>query len=195
MPRAIMISMTIVIVTYLAANVAYLGVLSPVQMLASPAVAVTFANQTMGVMAWAMPVLIAISLILTLLYMTSNDIFFLIEMEGFGFASVLTMVFAGQCYLRYKEPNIKRPIKVPVALPFILFLISFSIVILTFFQKPTESLMALGLVAIGIVIYIVCVRWKHKPKVIQSNMDAVSIFIQKLLIVLPPDNADEVDWE
>lgn len=33
-------------------------------------------------------------------------------MEGFGFASVLTMVFAGQVYLRYKEPDLPRPIRV-----------------------------------------------------------------------------------
>ena len=53
-----------------------------------------------------------LQLILTMLYVSSKDIFFLIEMEGFGFASVLTMVFAGQVYLRYKEPNIPRPIQV-----------------------------------------------------------------------------------
>ena len=40
LPLAIFISMTIVIVVYLLANVAYLGVLSPLQMLSSPAVAV-----------------------------------------------------------------------------------------------------------------------------------------------------------
>lgn len=42
LPRAIMISMTVVIVTYLIANVAYLGVLSPAEMLLSPAVAVVY---------------------------------------------------------------------------------------------------------------------------------------------------------
>ena len=31
---------------------------------------------------------------------------------GFSFATVLTCVFAGQVYLRYKEPELKRPIKV-----------------------------------------------------------------------------------
>ena len=40
LPRAILISMVIVIVTYLIANVAYVAVLSPAQMLLSPAVAV-----------------------------------------------------------------------------------------------------------------------------------------------------------
>lgn len=40
LPLAIFISMTLVIIVYLLANVAYLGVLTPLQMLSSPAVAV-----------------------------------------------------------------------------------------------------------------------------------------------------------
>ncbi|XP_061183883.1 large neutral amino acids transporter small subunit 1-like isoform X2 [Saccostrea echinata] len=240
LPRAILISMTLVIVTYLIANVAYLGVLSPAEMLLSPAVAVSFGEYSMGIMAWLMPVLIAISvcgtmngcalsmsrlffvgaqnkqfptfmsmidvkrmtpspslfviLFLTMLYVSSKDIFFLIEMEGFGFASVLTMVFAGQIYLRYREPNIPRPIRVHIILPIILFLISFGIIVLTFYQKPKESFMALGLVAAGIFLYLIG-TWKHKPKEIADKLHSINIFIQKLLLVMPPDNSDDIDWE
>ena len=241
LPRAILISMTVVIITYLIANVAYVAVLSSTQMLSSPAVAVTFGDHTMGVMAWLMPILIAISvcgtmngcalgfsrlffvasqkgqmpafmgmiqqkrmtpspsllviLVLTLVYTSTGDIFFLIEMEGFGFASVLTMVFAGQCYLRYKEPNLERPIKLPIALPFTLCIISFLIVALTFYQKTKESLMALGIVVFGLFIYIICVLWKDKPKFIQEKMYVINTLVQKVLIVLPVDNPDEIDWE
>ena len=49
---------------------------------------------------------------LVLCFQSSGDIWYLIEMEGFGFATILTMVFAGQVYLRYKEPALHRPIKV-----------------------------------------------------------------------------------
>ncbi|KAK3099142.1 hypothetical protein FSP39_000073 [Pinctada imbricata] len=241
LPRAILISMTIVISTYIVANIAYVAVLTPYQMLQSPAVAVTFGDMTMGVMVWVMPVLIAVSvcgtmngcaltfsrlffvaaqnkqfpnfmgmidvknltpspsllviLVLTLLYTSSKDIFYLIEMEGFGFASVLTMVFAGQIYLRYKEPDLPRPIKLPIILPIVLFLVSLSIVILTFAQKPKESWMALGLVAIGVMLYIICVKWKSKPKGISEKMDKFTLLLQKVLVVIPPENPDEVDWE
>ena len=41
-----------------------------------------------------------------------EEIFYLIELMGFGFSTVLTAVFAGQIYLRYKEPDLHRPIKV-----------------------------------------------------------------------------------
>ncbi|XP_076446940.1 large neutral amino acids transporter small subunit 1-like [Babylonia areolata] len=241
LPRAIMISMCLVIVVYLVANVAYLGVLSPEQMTRSTAVAVTFAELTMGVMQWLMPVLIGISVLgtingtilsmsrlffigaqnnhmplfmsmiqykyltpatslfvilsLSLCFQMSGDIWYLIEMEGFGFATVLSMVFAGQVYLRYKEPNLHRPIKVPIVLPAILFLVSLAIVGLTFYQKVSESLTALLILAIGTVLYLLGNRWTTKPKSIQSKINAVNLFLQKLFLVVPQDDPDSLDWD
>ncbi|KAH9507791.1 Large neutral amino acids transporter small subunit 1 [Bulinus truncatus] len=241
LPLAIMISMITVICVYLITNIAYLAVLTPAQMLQSTAVAVTFAEHTMGVAQWIMPILIAISvcgtmngtalsmsrlffigaknnhmpmfmsmiqykfltpasslfiiLVLTLCFQSSNDIWFLIEMEGFGFASVLTLVMAGQVYLRYKEPNLPRPIKVPVALPAILFVISLAIVALTFYQKFIESLLALGLVGVGTVLYIIGNRWTNKPPSIQSKITSVNIFFQKLFLVVPQESEKDLNWD
>ncbi|KAL5011282.1 hypothetical protein ScPMuIL_009833 [Solemya velum] len=240
LPRAILISMTLVIVVYLIANVAYLGVLSPAHMLESPAVAVTFGDRTMGVMAWLMPILIAISvsgtvngialgmsrlfyigaqngqlpsvlsminykhyspqpsliiiLLMSLAYQFSGDIFFLIEMEGFGFATNLTFVFAGQVYLRYKKPDLPRSIKVPVFLPALLCLVSFAIVALTFYQKPHESVLALIIVMCGLVTYLLCCKWDGKPQFIENNMITVTTFIQKMMLVVQADDS-EVKWD
>ncbi|XP_059152557.1 large neutral amino acids transporter small subunit 1-like [Physella acuta] len=241
LPLAIMISMITVICVYLITNIAYLAVLSPAQMLQSTAVAVTFAEHTMGVMQWLMPILIAISvcgtmngtalsmsrlffigaknnhmpafmsmiqykfltpasslfiiLALTLCFQLSDDIWFLIEMEGFGFASVLTIVFAGQVWLRYKEPDMPRPIKVPIALPAVLCVVSLAVVALTFYQKTTESLLALGLVGVGTVLYIIGNRWTNKPESIQSKITFINIFFQKLFLVVPQANEKDIQWE
>lgn len=241
LPLAILISLTIVLVVYLITNIAYLAVLSPAQMLESTAVAVTFSKQTMGVVHWIMPILIAIStcgtlngiflsmsrlfytgavnnhmpmfmsmiqykfltpassllviLVVTLAFQTSNDIWFLIEMEGFGFATILTIVFAGQVWLRFKEPNLKRPIKMPIILPIILCCVSLAVVALTFYQKTKESLLALGLVGVGTVLYIIGNRWTTKPAVIQSKISGVNIFFQKLLLVVPPESEEDLHFD
>ncbi|KAK3597119.1 hypothetical protein CHS0354_021228 [Potamilus streckersoni] len=234
LPLAIGISMILVIVFYLMANVAYLAVLSPREMLLTPAVAVTFADSTMGVMRWLMPILIAISvcgtlngnaigfsrlfyvgakngqfpsviaminvkrftpmpsliviMVLSLLFQISPDIFYLIELDGFGFATVLVIVFAAQAYLRFKEPNLPRPIKLPIVLPIFLCLVSILIVILTFVQKPNESFLALGLLAGGVVLYLMAVKWKSKPMFVQEKMSKLTILVQKLLLVVVPDD-------
>ncbi|XP_069949305.1 Y+L amino acid transporter 2-like [Cherax quadricarinatus] len=61
MPRAIAISLSSVIVIYILTNVAYFAILTPEQMLTSTAVAVTFGNLTLGVMAWMIPIFVACS--------------------------------------------------------------------------------------------------------------------------------------
>ncbi|KAF6776169.1 hypothetical protein AHF37_04698 [Paragonimus kellicotti] len=65
LPIVIVLSMTIVTFIYLLANVAYLAVLSPFEILSSEkssaAIAVTFASRCMGVIAWVMPLFVSAS--------------------------------------------------------------------------------------------------------------------------------------
>ncbi|XP_071959289.1 b(0,+)-type amino acid transporter 1-like [Antedon mediterranea] len=61
LPLAILIGMPLVIVLYLLVNIAYFTVMSPLELLASDAVAVTLADRTLGVMAWIIPLFVCFS--------------------------------------------------------------------------------------------------------------------------------------
>lgn len=61
LPRAIYISLPLVTIVYVLANVAYFAVLTPGEIIESDAVAVTFGQRTLGVMAWIMPFSVALS--------------------------------------------------------------------------------------------------------------------------------------
>lgn len=61
LPRAIWISLPVIMSVYVFANVSYFTVLSPSELLQSEAVAVTFAQRSLGVMAWVMPLFVACS--------------------------------------------------------------------------------------------------------------------------------------
>ncbi|XP_017300474.1 Y+L amino acid transporter 2 [Diaphorina citri] len=76
LPRAIYISLPIVTFIYTLANVAYFAVVPPALM--SDAIAVTFANQVMGVFAWTMPFMVALSALggLSVHIMTSSRMCF-----------------------------------------------------------------------------------------------------------------------
>ncbi|KAJ9593454.1 hypothetical protein L9F63_014983 [Diploptera punctata] len=78
LPRAIYISLPLVTLIYVFANIAYLAVLTPTAMIASNAIAVTFGDQVLGVMAWIMPVMVAISIFggLSVHIMTSSRMCF-----------------------------------------------------------------------------------------------------------------------
>lgn len=61
LPRSIMIGIPLVTICYALINVSYLTVMSPMEMISSDAVAVTFGNRLLGVMAWLMPLSVTIS--------------------------------------------------------------------------------------------------------------------------------------
>lgn len=61
LPRAIFISIPLVTFIYVFANVAYVTAMSPRELLESSAVAVTFGEKALGVMAWVMPLAVALS--------------------------------------------------------------------------------------------------------------------------------------
>nr|XP_018898647.1 PREDICTED: b(0,+)-type amino acid transporter 1 isoform X1 [Bemisia tabaci] len=60
-PRSIMISIPLVTICYVLINLSYLAVMSPAEMVESEAVAVTFGNRILGLMAWLMPLSVTIS--------------------------------------------------------------------------------------------------------------------------------------
>lgn len=78
LPRAIAISCTIVTVVYCTTNIAFYAGTSPEELLASNAIAVDFANRFYGVLAWTMPVMVALSCFGTVngIMLTSSRLFF-----------------------------------------------------------------------------------------------------------------------
>ncbi|KAK3086192.1 hypothetical protein FSP39_015003, partial [Pinctada imbricata] len=61
LPLAIMIGIPLVTVCYVLANIGYFGVMTRTEILVSHAVAVTWGDHVLGVMAWIMPVMVFIS--------------------------------------------------------------------------------------------------------------------------------------
>lgn len=61
LPRSIIIGIPLVTFCYVLINVSYLAVMSAAEMIESEAVAVTFGNRILGVMAWLMPLSVTVS--------------------------------------------------------------------------------------------------------------------------------------
>lgn len=78
LPRAIYISLPLVTLIYVLANVAYLAVLTPAEIISSNAIAVTFGDRVLSYMSWTMPFMVALSALggLSVHVMTSSRMCF-----------------------------------------------------------------------------------------------------------------------
>ncbi|XP_056637626.1 Y+L amino acid transporter 2 [Diorhabda sublineata] len=229
LPLAIAISCTLVTAVYVLTNVAFYTTLSPIEILGSKAVAVTFANRLFGPLAWTIPVFVALSTfgavngilltssrlfyagacngqmpelltmiqsqkltptpsvlvmaILSLLYLTVSDIDALINYVGF--ATWLSIGAAVLClpWLRWKQPDLNRPIKVNLIWPILYLACTIFVTAVPMAASPYETGMGLLMILSSIPVYFVFVYWR-KPDWFKKKSNDVTIFLQKIFVVV-----------
>ncbi|KAI4472798.1 hypothetical protein M0802_016499 [Mischocyttarus mexicanus] len=228
LPRAIYISLPIVTLIYVLANVAYLSVLTPTAMIASDAIAVSLGDNLLGVMAWTIPVMVAISAfgglsvhimtssrmcfvgarnghfpsmlshinvsrftptpalvflcILSLIMLCTSDIFVLITYCSIVESFFIMLSVAGILWLRYKRPNMTRPIKVPLWIPVTFVALCAFLVLVPCYERPYEVGMGILITASGIPAYFMGVRWHKKPTWFQKINVKATHTVQKLFM-------------
>lgn len=228
LPRAIYISLPLVTLVYVLANIAYLAVLSPVDMLASDAIAVTFADRLMGSGSWVMPLLVALSAfgglsvhimtssrlcfvgarqghfpdslalincrcntpmssliflgVLSLFYLSTTDIYRLIDYASFVESSFILCSIASLLYMRWKYPDMERPIKVNIIIPIAFLLVCGFLVFLPLYVRPYEVGMGLLITCSGIPAYFFFVYWESKPKWVRMLLDHLTVITQLLFV-------------
>jgi amino acid transporter len=184
-------------------------------MLASNAVAVSFAEKIIGNYAWVISIFVALSTfgflnsvllsssriifaaarnnhmpsilafinirfrtpIVSVIFMSGASLicllvpytFVLLRINVLGQYLFMLQSVLGLLYLRKTQPKAPRPIKVSLFYPYSFLIICLFIIVLSFYQKPIESFFCIGIIALGIPIYWVGVRWP-KPKPIQKKL-------------------------
>ncbi|XP_044266301.1 Y+L amino acid transporter 2 [Tribolium madens] len=101
--------------------------------------------------------------IITLALVMIEDVYVLINYVSFVEALFITISVTGLLYMRWKRPNMNRPIKISFILPIIFLLICGFLVIFPCYVSPVEVGVGLGFILCGIPVYLVTIAWKNKP--------------------------------
>uniref|UniRef100_A0A8C2R550 Solute carrier family 7 member 13 n=1 Tax=Capra hircus TaxID=9925 RepID=A0A8C2R550_CAPHI len=226
-PKSLMTGIPMVAVVYLLANVSYLAVLTPKEIVSADAVALTWTDKIMPSMQWAISFGISTSvfsstcctvlsasrmiytasqegqlplifsmlnshscptmaiIILTSIVIITSDLINLIRYSGLALWFLRGLHMIGLLKLRYQEPNLPRPYKVP--LPFIFGSIAISLfLILTPLIKTPKMEHVYGLIFIisGLLCYWIQVHLnQHSVYFVK-----VTCYLQLLFNVSPPED-------
>ncbi|KAJ9584219.1 hypothetical protein L9F63_021424, partial [Diploptera punctata] len=237
LPRAIWIAMPIVTLIYFMANLAYFGVVSPEELLASPAVAVTFGNKLFGQLRWTVPVFVALSTfggvngilftsarlflsgaqegqlppffsfihvrrctpvpslfftcVTSLIMLVSVDVFVLINYFSMVLWLSVAASIVGLLWLRHKKPDLERPIKVNLALPYLFLASCLCLVAIPTISEPLTTLVGLIVTLTGVPIYYIFIKWDATAGYFSQVHHAVSEKLQVALEVVSPEAEDD----
>ena len=82
----------------------------------------------------------------------------------------VTASVAALLWLRVKQPNLKRPIRVNLILPVVFFVTCAFLVLLPFYVSPFETGVGALITFTGIPVYMVTIYWKSKPNVYKRSI-------------------------
>ncbi|XP_059469406.1 large neutral amino acids transporter small subunit 1 [Neocloeon triangulifer] len=118
--------------------------------------------------------------LITLVLLFIDDVYVLINYLTFVESLFITMSILGLLWLRYKQPDAHRPIKVNIMLPIMFFIVCIFLVTMPVYKKPGEVGVGLLIIATGIPVYLICIRWKNKPKWMINASDRLNLLCVKV---------------
>ncbi|XP_067905782.1 Y+L amino acid transporter 2-like isoform X2 [Heterodontus francisci] len=243
LPLAIIISVSLVGITYVLTILAYYSVLDANTIINSNALAVTFADETLGIMKWIVPIAVALScygslnasIILAsrlyfvaareghlpqilsmihvkrltpvpallingaaaLTFLIVEDIFQLIYYFSFSYWFFIGLAVVGQIYLRWKQPNRTRPIKINLFFPILFCLCTAGLIAVPAYNDSIHSLIGIAIGLTGIPIYILRYlllkfKWSAASQRITAN---TMKYLQLLLYCSEVEKGDELEQQ
>ncbi|XP_076382234.1 solute carrier family 7 member genderblind [Megalopta genalis] len=120
--------------------------------------------------------------ILSLIMLCTSDISVLITYCSIVETFFIMLSVAGVLWLRYKDPNMNRPIKMPLWIPITFVAICAFLVIVPCYERPYEVGIGTLITLSGIPAYFAGVKWRNKPVWFQKINYKVTYTIQKLFM-------------
>ncbi|XP_007496378.2 cystine/glutamate transporter [Monodelphis domestica] len=125
---------------------------------------------------------------LTMIMLFFGDLYSLLNFLSFARWLFIGLAVAGLIYLRYKQPDMHRPFKVPLFIPALFSFTCFFMVILSLYSDPLNTGIGFGITLTGVPGYYFFIVWDKKPKWFQRLSGRITRTLQILLEVVPTDD-------
>ncbi|XP_063951950.1 cystine/glutamate transporter-like [Lytechinus pictus] len=129
----------------------------------------------------------AVMLPICLLMLTSDNVYALLNFLSFSRWAFIALSVAIIPYHRWKYPDHHRSFTIPVIIPVLFSFCALFVVIMSLYSAPFDCGVGLAITIAGIPIYLLGVRWQNKPDWMIHSSRKSTVFLQKLLFVIPQE--------
>ncbi|XP_034247810.1 Y+L amino acid transporter 2-like [Thrips palmi] len=120
--------------------------------------------------------------LLSLIMLCSSNVNVLITYSSFVESAFIMLSVSGILWLRYKRPDMERPIKVSVWIPIFFVLVCLFLLIVPCYEAPYEVGMGVLITVTGIPVYLIFIAHGKRPLWFTDAMDGFTHCIQKLFL-------------
>ncbi|VDP33379.1 unnamed protein product [Soboliphyme baturini] len=124
---------------------------------------------------------------LSMLMLTTTNVFALINYASFTESLMVCVTVAGLLYMRWKNPDLPRPIKLNLAIPIVFFVTCIFLLVLPLFTSAYEVMIGLFITLSGIPVYFFGVYWKNKPKCFLRCWNSFVCNLQRIFLCVLQD--------
>ncbi|XP_072880063.1 Y+L amino acid transporter 2 [Hemitrygon akajei] len=130
---------------------------------------------------------------MALIYLCIEDIYTLINYFSFNYWLFIGLSVASQIYLRWKFPDLPRPVKLSLIFPIIYCMCSLFLVVTPLFSDTINSLVGIAVALSGAPVYFFCVYLppEKQPKCLEKLLRIISLYMQKLALCCLTENEFE----
>ncbi|KAK9870588.1 hypothetical protein WA026_008151 [Henosepilachna vigintioctopunctata] len=116
-----------------------------------------------------------------------KDVYTLINYYGQILWFSVAASVAGMLYLRYKEPNMPRPIRVNTIIPILFLIACMFLVLFPIPRQPLYTLIGILITLSGVPVYYSFIKWDILPDKSKKKLEMATKVLQSIMYVVPPE--------